>query len=238
MGGSQRRSGHARRTISAPWQAGRTAATFQRAQGTDESRRSTTRASGVRVDVDRTGSVLRGPAQRQARDHGLGAGAILLRCDDGAIGEKARIRSLLRQEPHHHSRPPDPARDCAGRPPWRGRPLTRWAAPVISVSGARIRVGIRPAYRPDLGNCAALGPVYFFPSVVTGTARWVVLLEALTSLSPLFTRASLLPAPVKQFYVVAFALMRVRAVWQRQQRLFTDGELAAQELAYLRTSVL
>src|SRR5207245_4590167 len=85
---------------------------------------------------------------------------------------------------------------------------------------------------------AALGPVYFFPSVVTGTARWVVLLEALTSLSPLFTRASLLPAPVKQFYVVAFALMRIRALWQWQQRLFAHGKLAAQELAYLRTSAL
>ena len=102
----------------------RAAAAAERAERRDELRRPAAGAPLLRRGVDPEDPVLRGAPQRQAGDHRLGAGPVLLRRIGRGRGQEAAVRSLLRQEPHVRPRPADPARDGAGCPLRGGRAVT------------------------------------------------------------------------------------------------------------------
>src|SRR5690606_1859611 len=88
----------------------------QRAAWRHELCRSATRATVLRAPLARGHSLLRRPAQREARRHRLVAGALSVRRVGGGFTREAPVRPVLRQEPLAVPRSADPDRYRAGGP--------------------------------------------------------------------------------------------------------------------------
>ncbi len=111
---------HARGTADPQGAHRRAAAALQRPPRRDELRRPAAGTAGIRGASDRAGAVLRGASHGEARTHGVGTGTVLLRRERRAVGAQARVRPVLREEPHARAGHHDHARDRARGPAWRG----------------------------------------------------------------------------------------------------------------------